>query len=177
VPLERRAVAAGTDDLDVPPGKLCRLENRLAAATTGRADNATVSAGDGNPDDLAQSELVLGSAERALFSADAKPVTGVFHIGAGHHFALDGLHGAADLEARIWRIGPRGRLACEADQFLIRHLPVSKRLHRGGASGALVAFLSKRRLIEASKLAAVQAFAFELKQSERLDSDPQMLAD
>ena len=71
--------------------------------------------------DAVEAEGVLRGGQRALLGADAEPVAGILHVGAGHDLSVDGLDRAADVEVRIRRVSFLCRLAGERNQLFRCH--------------------------------------------------------
>ena len=64
---------------------------------------------------------MLRGGERALLGAEAKPVAGVFHIGARHDLAIDGLYRATDRKAGIRGVSAQCGLTGLFDQLPVVH--------------------------------------------------------
>ncbi len=124
-------VAARRDDLDIAPGDLCRLQDRLPAAAARRHRmrpgqrpvGADMPAGNRDARYPLQPERLVGGGQRRQFGADAEPVAGIFHIGADRHLAVDRFDRAADAEAGIRRISRQRRRPGAFDQFLHQSSP------------------------------------------------------
>ena len=84
----------------------------------------SVAARDRDSRDLVQPEGRLGEGQRTDFGAQAKPVTGIFHIRAGDDHAIDALDRAADREAGIGGVGLEGGGAGGGDEVGVGHLQV-----------------------------------------------------
>ena len=69
--LDRRAVAAAAQDLDVAAAELGGFEDRLPAAAAGRADDIAAAPGHRDPRDLVEPELMLRDTNYK-FNADAR---------------------------------------------------------------------------------------------------------
>ena len=78
-------------------------------AAAGQLAARPVAAGDRDPRDLVEPEGGLGRGQRADLGADAEPVAGILHVGAGDDLAVDALDRAADREAGVRRIGAQAR--------------------------------------------------------------------
>lgn len=122
------AITIGGEDFDVGAGQMRSLQNRLTTAAAGSADDIpfqfetrSIAACHRDTLHLAEPEGVLGSGERRLFRAQAKPVTGIFAIGAGNDVAIDALDRAADRKAAIGGVGLERGLTGEGDELFIRH--------------------------------------------------------
>src|SRR5437660_1718838 len=94
----RDAIKDHNEISDIAAAELGGFEDRLSAPAAGRADSRVTPADDRDARNLVEAELVLRGGERALLCADAQPVAGVLHIGAGHHIAVDRFHRASDVE-------------------------------------------------------------------------------
>jgi len=132
--LDARAIAATAQDLDVAAPELGRFEDRLPTTAARRAYHLAAAPDDGDARDLAEPERVLGGGECALLGAQAKPVTGIFHVGASHNLTVGGLDCTANVKIRVRRVGLRRGLTSQIEQLFIRHALVLKRLHGACAS-------------------------------------------
>ncbi len=129
-PLDLGAVAACAKDLEIATGEVAGFEQSLTAAAAGgdamvageRVARA-VAAGDRDAGDVLEAEGVLGGGQRALFGADAEPVAGVFHVGAGDQRAVRAEDRAADRIAGIGGIGLERGGAGGFDEVGVGHGP------------------------------------------------------